>query len=84
MEGVYDQNGLFMLCSREDAQREAQEHFDRAGEALIEALGHSTAAGISIECPPLALYEGYQAVEAWKEAAQEYEAGCKARDQGEE
>jgi len=60
-----------VLCSREDAQREAQDHIERAREALIEALGHSAAAGVAIECPPLAIYECYQAVEAWKDAAQE-------------
>ena len=31
--------------------------------------GHSAAAGVSIECPPLSVFEGYQAVQAWKEAA---------------
>lgn len=53
-------------------------HYDNARESLIDALGHSAAAGITIEVPPLAAYEVYQAVEAWKECAQEYCAGMEA------
>lgn len=37
-------------------------------------------AGIMVEVPPLALFELYNAVGSWKEAAREYNAGCEARD----
>jgi hypothetical protein len=81
---AYDQNGLFMLCSREAAQKEAKDHADRAVGALIDAVGHSAAAGTLIDfCPPVAVYEGYKAVESWKEAAREYNAYCEARDRAE-
>lgn len=73
-----DQKGIFIQCKKEDVSQEAQEHYDRATEALIDALGHSMGAGLTIECPPLAIYEGYKAVEAWKEAAREYNAGVAA------
>lgn len=74
---------LNSVYSSEENKQKAQEHFDRAGEALIEAIGHSIGTGITIECPPLALFEGYQAVEAWKEAAHEYNEGCRIRDREE-
>lgn len=60
--------------------KEAQEHFDRAKEALGEALMHSAGAGLSIEVPPVAVYEAYKAVQSWQEMASEYKQGCDIRD----
>lgn len=70
-----DQKGIFIQCKKEGVSKEAQEHYDKAKEALIDAIGQSIGAGLTIECPPLAIYEGYRAVESWKEAAREYNAG---------
>jgi RHS repeat-associated protein len=53
----------------------AQEHYDNARDALIEAIGHSMAVGASIEIPPIALIEVYNAARCWVEAATEYNAG---------
>jgi hypothetical protein len=66
-----DEKGVFILCSRE----EAQEHYDRAGRALIEGFGHAVAAGASAECPPIAIYEGYQSVRSFLEFGNEYSKG---------
>ncbi|HSX04336.1 MAG TPA: hypothetical protein VLG76_06375 [Rhabdochlamydiaceae bacterium] len=77
-----DQNGVFILCSREEVNREAQAHYDRATGAFLEALGHAAAAGLNIECPPLAIYEGYKSVEAFKEWGREYSAGVERQSAG--
>ncbi|HNA62334.1 MAG TPA: hypothetical protein PKW79_04585 [Rhabdochlamydiaceae bacterium] len=71
---------------REQAQREADEHFANARKAGVAALGHSIGAGAAAAAgiPPAAVVEGYQAVEAWKEMAQEYNAGCEAQKRAEE
>jgi hypothetical protein len=70
-------------CSNKDDSKKKESsgnHFDRGREALIEAMAHSAAAGLAIEvCPPIAIYEGYKAVESWKEAAREYNEGFEAR-----
>lgn len=72
-------------ADRETAQKEADEHFTRSQKALIDAVAHSAAAGLALEiCPPLAVYEGYKAVEAWKESAQEYNAGTEAEKKAQE
>lgn len=55
----------------------AQEHFDNASEALKAALVHSAAVAAMIDFPPLALYEGYEAVKNWIEWSKEYNAGCR-------
>ncbi len=70
-----DQNGPFILCSREEVNKEAQEHYDRAGRALFEGFVHSAYAGLNIECPPIAIYEGYQAFRSFKEFGNESWAG---------
>ncbi|MBP9777424.1 MAG: hypothetical protein KBD36_06265 [Alphaproteobacteria bacterium] len=77
----FDENGPFMLCSKEDAEKEAQDHYNRAIERLIEAFAHSigVAAGL-VSIPPAAICEGYFAVEAWIDAAREYNGYCEARD----
>ena len=59
---------------------EAQKHFDNATEALIQAFGHSFAAGVSAEIPPLALFELYNASKCWIEAATEFNAGCRENE----
>jgi hypothetical protein len=70
-----------MLCSKEDAEKEAQEHYDNAVDSVLEALQHSMNAGLGIiQCPPIAIIEIYQACEAWKDAAHEYNEYCEARD----
>ncbi len=73
-----DEHGVFILCKKEEVCAEAQEHYDNAQSALIEAVGHSMMAGAAVEIPPVAVYEAYQAVEAWKECAREYNAGVEA------
>lgn len=71
-----DKNGIFIHCAVIEGNKDAQEHFDRAREAFIDGLGHAGAAGILLEqCPPLAVYEGYKSVEAFKEFGREYSAG---------
>jgi hypothetical protein len=40
------------------------------------------AGGIAAEFPPGALYEGYNAVQSWKEMAREYNAGVEAEQRG--
>ncbi len=73
--------GILYLCR----SKEAQEHFDNAKEALIDAIEHSVNAGISIPIPPLAIIEGYKAVESWMEMAHEYSEGvrCEEREKQE-
>lgn len=56
-------------------EREAQEYFSKAADKVVEAIGHSIAAGLVIECLPAAAIEVYQATKAWKEAAIEYNKG---------
>ena len=73
-----DTYGIFALCKKEEVCQEAKEHYGKAADKLVEAIQHSTAAGLTIQIPPVAILEGYQAVEAWKEAAREYNAGIKA------
>ena len=71
-----DENGIFMKCSVEEVNQEAKEHFDKAWEALIDAAAHAAAAALFVEqCPPLAVYEGYKSVEAFKTFGNEYSAG---------
>lgn len=78
-----DQRGIFVRCKKSETNQEAQEHYDKALEALIDALGHSIGAGATIvDIPPLGIYEGYKAVEAWKEAGREYHAGVEAEERG--
>lgn len=77
-----DKRGVFIRCQKEHVSKEAQDHYDRAREALIEGIGHSAAAGVSIEIAPVAVYEGYQAVESFKEAAREYNAGVECEKRG--
>lgn len=78
-----DQNGIFIRCKQKDVGPEAQAHYDRAKEAFLDALGHSAAAGAAIaDLPPVGIYEGYKAVQAWKEAAREYNAGVECEQRG--
>ena len=58
----------------------AQEHFDNAWEALLEAVIHSMAVAATVEVPPLAAAEVYNATKCWIEAAREYNRGCEERD----
>lgn len=71
-----DDHGVFVLCT----QAEAQEHYGKAGEAFRDAVGHSLGAGAAFaaEQPVLGVYEGYRAVEKWKEFGREYHAGVDA------
>ena len=55
----------------------AQEHYDNAKKALVGGLGHSFAVAASVNIPPLALLEVYNATQCWIEAATEYNAGCR-------
>ena len=75
-----DDQGVFILCSKE----EAQEHYDRAWEALRDAVGHSIGAGaaFAIEQPLVGVYEGYRAVEKYKEFGREYSQGVEAESGG--
>jgi len=63
----------------------AQEHYNNATDAIIEAIQHSMVAGLSVPIPPVALIEAYKATKCWIEAATEYNAGCheEMRDQNE-
>lgn len=80
---VFDEDGIFVRCENDQENKEAQEHYNKAKEALLDAIGHSFGAGISIDgCPPLALYEGYKAIQSWKEAAKEYNAGVECEQRG--
>ena len=73
-----DNRGVFLLCSK----KEAQEHYDRAWEALKDAVGHSVGAGAALvaEQPLIGVFEGYRAVEKWKEFGREYNAYHSAAD----
>jgi hypothetical protein len=53
----------------------AQEHYDNARGALVEAVAHSFAVAAAVEMPPLAVIEVYNATRCWIEAATEYNAG---------
>ncbi len=77
-----DDKGVFIQCREEDLSREAQEHLDRAKDAFVDALESSIGAGLAIECPPVAAFAGYNAVQSWKEWAREYNAYCEERDRG--
>jgi len=77
-----DEKGIFILCKKKDAEQEALEHYDRGKQAFLEVLEHSIYSGISIECPPIAIFEGYRAVEAWKEWAREYRAAREEEEKG--
>ena len=63
---------------------DAQKHYDNARDALIDAIGHSAAAGATIEIPPLAIYEAYQAIEAWKTMGSEYDQGLECEKNAQE
>lgn len=69
-----------MLCS----QKEAQEHYERAWDAFRDALGHSLAAGgaLAVEQPVIGVFEGYVAMEKWKEFGREYSAGVENERSG--
>ncbi len=64
-----------------EPSKEEKEHFSNATDSFIDAIGHSIGAAATLtECLPLSVYEIYQAAEAWKDWAREYNAGCEARD----
>lgn len=67
-----DEFGPFLLCDNAQVNAEAQKHYDSAGRNFWKGVAHSAAAGAYIEIPPLAIFEGYQAVEAFKQSAAEY------------
>lgn len=73
---AYDCNGLFIQCSQE----EAQEHFDKSREALFDGIGHSMASGVLFAegVIPLGVYEGYKAMESFKDMGKEYSEGMAA------
>lgn len=75
---VIGDQGVFLLCS----DKEAEEHYDRAMGALRDAVGHSLGAGAAFAVEQLAIgvFEGYQAVEKWKEFGREYHQYCDERD----
>ncbi len=70
-----DSRGIFLKCGQKLENKEAQEHYDKAAAALRDAVFHSIGVGAVVEIPPLAAIELYNAVQAWKEAAMEYNAG---------
>ncbi len=82
----YDTEGWYLLCKDYDPpsgpNKEAQEHYDKARDALVRALEYSVATGLSIEVPPAAALAGYNAVKAWKEMGDEYCAGLEAEERG--
>lgn len=53
----------------------SKKHYDAAISHGIDFLGHSVAAGLAIEYPPLALYETYNAVKSLNSMADEYLKG---------
>lgn len=69
-----------LLCNEDDADRaagcdgsERNADHTRAREALIDALGHSAAAGLALpDCLPLGIYEAYKAYQAWMEVGKAY------------
>lgn len=75
-----DAQGVFILCSKE----EAQDHYDRAWEAFRDAIGHSIGAGAAFaaEQPVIGVYEGYRAIEKYKEFGREYSQGAEAENKG--
>jgi hypothetical protein len=76
----FDDQGVFIFCSKEEAQK----HYDRAWEALRDAVGHSMGAGAAIiaEQPLIGVYEGYRAVEKYKEFGREYSQGMESEGRG--
>ena len=70
-----DDYGLYLLCSSSEVIEAAQQHYDNALQSMVEFLKHAAQAGGSIVIPPLAIYEGYNAVQALKNAATEYVKG---------
>lgn len=80
-----DEGGLFLYCSSEELEKEAREHFDNARDAFIDGVGHAAVAGITVEIPPVAIYEGYQSAKSFIKMGEEYTAGldCKERAQRE-
>jgi len=77
---AFDEKGIFLPCSAQELSheaKEANEHFDRAVEALIEAVVHSISVGAVVEVPPLAIYEIYQASQNFIEAAKQYNEYCR-------
>ncbi len=49
-------------------------------QKVLSFFGHSFAAGISVEIPPLAIIELYNASKCWIEAAKEFNAGCRENE----
>lgn len=81
-----DSEGWYLLCQDYEPEsgpnKEAQEHYDKARDALVRALEYSIGMGLTIEVPPAAVIAGYQAVQAWKEMGDEYCAGVEAEQRG--
>jgi hypothetical protein len=81
-----DDEGWYLLCKEYDPpsgpNKEAEEHYNKARDALIRALEYSIGAGLAIEVPAAAVIAGYNAVKAWKEMGDEYCAGVEAEERG--
>lgn len=69
-------DAILYLCR----SKEAQDHFDNAKDALVDAIEHSMNAGLGIVVPPIAIIEGYKAVESWLEWAHEYNEGVRCEE----
>ncbi len=77
-----DEKGIFTFCKQKDVNRAAEEHYKKSREALVDAVEQSMAAGVLLpEFPPLGAIAGYKAVQSWKEAAEQYNAGVEAEKQ---
>jgi hypothetical protein len=63
---------IYSIKNSKESSAEAKSHYDAAKNHGLEFLGHSMTAGATIECPPIAILETYNAVQALNKMADEY------------
>ena len=66
---------------REVYSREANEHYERARDLVIEGIGYSIGAGASVSIPPAAAIQIYQGSKCFVGAAKEYNKGVECEKQ---
>ncbi|MDX8430647.1 MAG: RHS repeat-associated core domain-containing protein [Candidatus Algichlamydia australiensis] len=91
---LFESNDLYQYCLNNPfyyfdpdgrSSEEAQEHYDNAKKALVEAVAHSIGSGVAaLECPPLAVAEAYQATTSFIESAKEYNKGYEKEQEDKE
>lgn len=66
---------------RQTSYGEANEHYERARDLVIQGIGLSIGAGISVNVPPAVAIQIYQGSKCFVEAAKEYNKGVECEKQ---